>query len=121
MCVEMDNVSLNNKDEIRESSSVIRKRIVKTRQVQEERYRDEEFHLNSQLKGKKLKKYCYLGKAEQELFDELCQNLGLSARAVERMIRVARTIADMDQSDAINENHLLEASLYKMINKKYWN
>jgi magnesium chelatase family protein len=72
------------------------------------------------LRGKLLEKYCRLGAAEQELLDELTEGSQLSLRGVHRMLRVARTLADMEESEAIEERHLLQAATYKMAGNKYW-
>ena len=102
------------------ASAEICRQVQMAREIQTERYRDETITRNSQLSGKLLKKYCVLGKQEQRCFVDLREQLGLSARGAERMLRVARTLADLDQSEEIHEAHLLQASIYKSINRKYW-
>lgn len=120
LCVEMEPAGHFRKGRQGESSETIRERIIRTRNIQRERYRGETIGRNSQLRGKLLEKYCPLGKGEQEFFEELAGQSGLSLRGAHRMLRVARTIADREESRAIKEEHLLEASAYKGINHKYW-
>lgn len=103
-----------------ESSSQIRNRIEKARQIQQERYQKEGIRTNSELHGALLEKYCYLGKSERDFWKELILQNAMSVRGAGRMLRVARTIADMEGCDQISESHLLHASLYKVINQKYW-
>lgn len=103
-----------------DDSAAVRARIVKTRQIQAERYRGEKIGLNSELQGHLLQKYCALGAAEQKLFEELSESAGVSVRGAQRMLRVARTLADMAGHDDIGEEELLEASAYKVISNKYW-
>nr|MBP3598227.1 YifB family Mg chelatase-like AAA ATPase [Eubacterium sp.] len=103
-----------------ESSETIRRRIEKTRHIQRIRYHKEGIQTNSELQGRLLTKYCYLGKSEEVFWKELVLQNAMSLRGAQRMLRVARTIADMEECDDIKEDHLLQASLYKIINKKYW-
>ncbi len=120
LCVEMERAGHFGRGRQGESSAVIRERILRTRDIQRERYREEEIERNSQLKGRLLEKYCPLGRSEQRFFEELAGQNGISLRGAHRMLRVARTIADMEESEAVREEHLLEASAYKVINHKYW-
>lgn len=103
-----------------ESSHRIRERIIRTRSIQEERYKEEAIRLNSELKGNLLEKYCKLEKNEQNLLEELTAGNRLSMRGVYRMLRVARTVADMEESERIREEHLFQAAAYKVAGNKYW-
>ncbi len=103
-----------------ESSSQIRERITEVRKLQQCRYRGESINLNSQLTGRLLEKYCSLHRAEQSLFEELVVNHGLSTRGAQRMLRVARTLADMEGRPEIAEEDLLQALTYKGLSRKYW-
>lgn len=120
LCVEMERAGRFGKGKKGESSASIRERIIRTRDIQRKRYQNEEIDRNSQLKGRLLEKYCSLGKDEQIFFEELAGQNGVSLRGAHRMLRVARTIADMEESEEVREEHLLEASVYKMANHKYW-
>ncbi len=103
-----------------EDSAQIRQRIVRTRKIQTDRYGSEKIELNSELDGHLLEKYCFLHKNERQLLEELAKRTGVSARGVQRMLRVARTLADMKEKDRIGEVELLEASAYKVVSHKYW-
>lgn len=103
-----------------ESSKEIRKRVMKVRNTQLERYKEEEIHFNSELTPKIIPKYCRLGDPEKKLLENAFNNLNLSARAYHRIIKVARTIADLDDSIDIKISHLNEAICYRSLDKKYW-
>lgn len=103
-----------------EDSAHIRQRIVRTRQIQKERYSGERIELNSELGGHLLEKYCFLNKKERRLLEELVKRTGVSPRGVQRLLRVARTLADMKEKERIGEGELLEASAYKVVSHKYW-
>ena len=123
LCVEMekrDFVFLG-KTGKEETSEKVRERVMDARERQAYRYREEEIRYNSELDGKCLEKYCLLGKKEKILWKELCEQLELSARGAKRLLRVARTLADLAGREKVEEEHLFEASLYKGINQKYWN
>lgn len=98
----------------------IRRQVQQAREIQSRRYRYEKICCNSQLSGKILKKYCALGSSQMMCFEQLKDQLELSARGADRMLKVSRTLADLEQSDLIQEEHLLQASLYKAINRKFW-
>ena len=72
------------------------------------------------LEGKDLKKYCALGSSEQALMERAFTAMGMTARTYHRVIRTARTIADLDRSEQIKERHLKEAIGYRMIDRRYW-
>ena len=104
-----------------ENSEQIRSRILAARERQERRYRKETISYNSELDGKAIEKYCSLRKNEEVLWRELCEQLELSARGAKRLLRVARTLADLSEREQIQEEDLFEASMYKGISRKYWN
>ncbi|MFV0342249.1 MAG: YifB family Mg chelatase-like AAA ATPase [Anaerocolumna sp.] len=103
-----------------ESSAVIRERIKNAREIQKERYKEETFYLNSQLTPKAMKRYTTLGIKEHELMEEAFKKFNLSARAYHRILKVARTIADLDGDESIGIKHLSEALCYRNADKKYW-
>ena len=104
-----------------ETSNQIKQRVNNARKIQIERYKDEGIFSNSQLTPKMLDKYCYLGKEEKVLLEQAFNNLGLSARAHGRILKVARTIADLDSKENIEVGHIAEAIQYRSLDKKYWN
>ena len=103
-----------------ESSAQIRQRVTRARRIQAERYRGTGIRVNAMLSGEELKKYCALGPAGQRLMENAFSVLELSARAYHRVIRAARTIADLDGDEKIREEHLREAIGYRTVDRKYW-
>ncbi len=103
-----------------ESSKTIKERVNRTRQIQRERYRDYHIYSNAQLTAGMLPKFCPLGKAENDLLKAAFDNLGLSARAHSRILKVARTIADLEGSEDIRTPHLAEAIQYRSLDRKYF-
>ena len=75
---------------------------------------------NATLCPAEIERYCKLGNKEEELMRQAFQNLGLTARTYHKVLKVARTIADMEESKEIREPHLKEALGYRTIDKKYW-
>ncbi len=104
-----------------EESLEIRKRVVAAREVQKERYKNEKISTNSQLTTPLIKKYCQLSDEAQKLLELAFERMGLSARGYTKIIKVARTIADLEKSDIINETHIAEAIGYRDIDTKYFN
>ncbi|MDF2486403.1 MAG: comM [Herbinix sp.] len=122
ICIEA--LQMNYKDlqvqEKQESSEEIRHRVAQARRIQLERYQDQNIYFNSQLSPRTIKKYCKLDEKEQSLLEEAFNKMNLSARAYHRIIKVARTIADLDQSERITTKHISEAICYRSIDQKYW-
>jgi magnesium chelatase family protein len=102
-----------------ESSSSIKKRINKARKIQLERYKGEGMYFNSQLKAKQMAVYCSIGKKEKELLKSAFERFNLSARAYNRILKVARTIADLEGSDDIKLEHIAEAIQHRSLDRKY--
>ena len=104
-----------------EPSATIRKRVVKARKIQEERYRAYQgVHANAQMTPQLLQRYCVLDPASQETLRNAMHRLGLSARAYDRILKVARTIADLDGSERIASGHLAEAITYRSLDRDNW-
>ena len=115
--VQVDGVSydeLNDKTES-ESSETVRQRVNKARKIQAERFKDDGITLNSRMKEKELAKYCVLDEKCESILKSSFVSLGLSARARSRILKVARTIADLDYSENIQKKHLLEAIGYRSL------
>lgn len=96
-----------------ESSAEIRKRVLQAHEIQTERYRGSSFRFNSQLTSSVLAKYCALGRREEEQMQKVYEQKHLTARAYHRMLKVARTIADLEGSEKIELCHLSEAVFYR--------
>lgn len=103
-----------------ETSAQIRERVLAAWRVQRERYRNEAWFFNSQVPVSGLTTYCRLGKKETAYMERMYEKLQLSARAYHKIIRLARTIADLDGSGSITTRHLTEAVCYRSLDKKYW-
>lgn len=106
-----------------ETSAVIRERVNRARRFSEERLRlggDEGGVLNANLGPRLLRKYCTPDKEGQDLMREAYETLGLSARGHDRVLRVARTIADLDGCETVGADHVGEAIMYRALDRKYW-
>ena len=103
-----------------ESSKVIRERVNNARSIQLERYKNHNIFSNSQLTPKLINEYCKLSFESKKILRNAFENLGLSARAYNRILKVARTIADLDYSKDIKTYHLAEAIQYRTLDRKYW-
>lgn len=103
-----------------ESSAEIRRRVEECHKKQCIRYQCEPFCHNSQLPSAKLREYCHLGEKEEKYMEHMYSKLCLTARTYHKILRVARTIADLDNSSTIALRHLNEAVCYRTINEKYW-
>lgn len=103
-----------------ESSSVIRERIKEARKHQLNRYQKSGKYFNSQLSPSEVKKYCSLGEKEQKILEQAFTAMNLSARAYHRILKVARTIADLEGKECIEKHHLIEAIGYRGVDRKYW-
>ena len=103
-----------------ETSAKIKERVDKARKIQQNRYKELEIHSNSQLTPTLIEKYCKLGEKEKQILKKAFDTLGLSARAHDRILKVARTIADLDEKENIEIAHITEAIQYRNLDKKYW-
>ena len=103
-----------------ESSADIKKRVNAAREIQKERYKGEGITTNAQLSGSLIEKYCAIGKNESDLLKDAFDALGLTARAYTRILKVARTIADCDGRENINEMDIAEAIGYRSLDRKYF-
>ena len=103
-----------------ENSETIKQRVNKARKIQQQRYKEIGIYANSQLTPKLVNKYCKLDKESKEILKNAFERLGLSARAHGRILKVARTIADLDGKENIDSSHIAEAIQYRSLDKKYW-
>lgn len=101
------------------SSEEMRKEIEAARNMQLERYKKDKILFNSQLTAKQIKKYCVLEEESKALLESAFEKLSLSARAYNRIIKLSRTIADLDGSKDIKSIHIAEAIQYRSLDKKY--
>ncbi len=102
-----------------ESSAEIKQRVVKAHEIQLQRYKKEGIFFNAQLNAAQVEKYCPLGDAEQKLLKAAFSSMDLSARAYHKILKVARTAADLDGSEEITVRHLAEVLQYRSLDRKY--
>ncbi len=102
-----------------ESSGEIRRRVMEARAVQEERFRGKSYSFNGDMEPRELEQSCALGETEKRLMELAYRRLDLSARTYHRVLKVARTIADLGHSDRIREEHLSEALAYRFTERTY--
>lgn len=121
--VEVTPVSFNelSNKQTSESSSSIRKRVIKARRIQTDRFHDQDgIYCNAQMRTKELKSYCELNEAGNSLLKNAMDRLGLSARAYDRILKVGRTIADMEGSETIEAQHIAEAIQFRSLDRENW-
>jgi len=100
-----------------EPSAVIRERVRRAHQIQQERFKKTKIFYNAHMTSRHLKRYCQVGEEGQRLLEAAMERLGLSARAYDRILKVARTIADLAGSEAIHPEHLAEAIQYRSLDR----
>ncbi len=103
-----------------ESSAAIRNRVIRAQKIQKERYEEETFSFNSGLDNRTIETYCKLQAAEERLAQRIFESLQLSARGYHRMLKVARTIADLEGETDIQAEHIREAVFFRVMDKKFW-
>jgi magnesium chelatase family protein len=113
---------LRGSDNKAESSAQIRERVVKARDVQLNRFAaaGERNYSNAQMNSRQIRAYCDLGTDSERMLERAMQQQGLSARAHDRILKVARTIADMEASPQIESKHIAEAIQYRTLDRTYW-
>jgi magnesium chelatase family protein len=104
-----------------EKSAVVRERVITARQLQEERFKNNNgIYSNAQMTTKLLREHCRIDQAGKNLLKTAMEKLGLSARAYDRILKVGRTIADLEKKDAIQSYHLAEAIQYRSLDRENW-
>ncbi len=117
--IDIADLSVKNKS-ANESSRDIRKRVLKAREIQKKRFEGLNIKFNSEMTPKDIENFCQLGNVESAYLENVFCTMELSARAYHKILRVARTIADIDGSDQIRQIHLMEAVGYRITDGKYW-
>ena len=103
-----------------ESTQTIRERVICAQDIQRERYKIEGIQFNGELSGAQIEKYCKMEKDARQLLKMAFQNMPFSARAYHRILKVARTIADLEEKEEIDLATLREALGYRVMDKEYW-
>ncbi|MBQ2714597.1 MAG: YifB family Mg chelatase-like AAA ATPase [Clostridia bacterium] len=120
--IEVDGISYQNlKDKtVSESSEVIKERVKKAREIQLKRFENTGIYTNAQMTNAMINKYCALDEASEKILEAAFTKLKLSARANSRILKVARTIADLDGCEKIEQRHVAEAIRYRSLDRKYY-
>lgn len=100
-----------------ERSSVIAERVMRARGIQEERFRDEEIHSNAEMTPRQIERYCQLSPQGREAMEKILQRMNMSMRAFHRILKLARTIADLAGCRDILPEHLMEAASFRFLDK----
>lgn len=115
--VDYDELSSNEKSEC---SADIKKRVDAARKIQQQRFEGTNVTCNAKMTAALTRKYCQTTEDAANLLKASFERLGLSARAYDKILRVSRTIADLDNSDIINSDHIMEAVQYRSLDRKFW-
>lgn len=116
--VDVKELSENEPRKSQEASKQIRERVIRARQIQKKRFAGDGIYTNAEMKNKYIKKYCKLSKEIKILLNQAALTFQLSARSYFKVIKVARTIADLDNAEEISVNHVAEALQYRPKNKQ---
>lgn len=103
-----------------ESSATIRERVNRARKIQTERYKNDGITCNARLTPALLRKYCVLTESAEKTLSQVFDKMGLSGRAYDRILKVSRTIADLEGSSKIDTPHILQAIQFRSLDRKYW-
>lgn len=103
-----------------ENSATIRNRVIQARKIQEKRFSESDIYSNAQMSSRMLHQYCTLDVAGQKILKTAMEKLGLSARAYDRILKVSRTIADLEGSEQVEASHLGEAIQYRSLDREGW-
>lgn len=117
MPVEFEHISSNEKAE---SSAEIKKRVDKAREIQNQRFQGAGISCNARITPARLHEDCPVSESGMKLLRNAFEKLGLSARAYDRILKVSRTIADLDNSEVLESRHIAEAIQYRSLDRKYW-
>ena len=118
----MEGISVRKREERKgESSIIIRERVIKAREIQTERFKEnEKVHYNAQMSAKMIRELCVLNSDSKRILKEAMEKLNLSARAYDRILKVARTISDLEESSEIKTHHIGEAIQYRSLDREGW-
>jgi magnesium chelatase family protein len=115
--VEFEHIASKAKEE---SSEVVRQRVQAARKIQAERFKGTEITCNARITPNKLQEFCPMDDSALSLIKDVFDKMGLSARAYDRILKVARTIADMNGTEVIKKPHIAQAVQYRSLDRKYW-
>lgn len=120
--IELDAVEFDElrRKEAEEKSSVIKERVMKAREIQRTRFASMPLYTNAEMSNRLIKEYCEIPSEAEAMLESAFKKLSLSARASFRILRVARTIADLEGKKDIETAHVAEAIQYRSLDRKYW-
>ena len=122
ICAEVPRTTIESLNQAKSgtSSGLMRKQVKIARDIQKARYKNTLYHFNADIAVKDISIFCHLEKNEAALMAEIFEEMNLSLRSYHRVLKVARTIADLDESENIKEKHLLEAAHFRLSEGRYW-
>ena len=103
-----------------DSSTMIRQRVIAARERQHRRFASEKIFSNAAMTPRMIRAHCQIDSQSEKMLESAMRRLGLSARAYDRILKVSRTIADLEGGDAITSNHVSEAVGYRSLDRTYW-
>ena len=103
-----------------ETSAQMREAVIRAHQMQTERYHGTAYRFNADVKGSDTEEYFRVGKAQKKLLEDAFENLNLTARSYHKILKVARTAADLDCAKDIETGHILQAICYRNVDRKFW-
>jgi magnesium chelatase family protein len=103
-----------------EGSAEIRQRVTEARRVQQERFNREKIYSNAQMTPRLIRQYCEIDDESRKHLEHAMTRMGLSARAYDRILKVSRTLADLDHCERIQARHIAEAIQYRSLDRNYW-
>jgi magnesium chelatase family protein len=103
-----------------ESSKTIRERVIRAREIQRNRFKNRGIYCNSEMSSKDIRNFCKLSNEAENLLSTALQQLGFSARGYDKILKISRTIADLDGKENIEVQHIAEAIQYRSLDRKFW-
>ena len=103
-----------------DNSEAVRRRVITARDRQLRRYAGEKIYCNAQMSSRQIRKYCDISPECERMLETAMTRLGLSARAHDRILKVGRTIADLEGSEQVQTSHISEAIQYRSLDRSYW-
>ncbi len=122
LCVEAPRIAFEELTGMEEgaSSAQIRKEVLGAHQIQQERYKNCEYRFNADVKGADIEHFFRIGKKQKKLLEDAFERLNLTARSYHKILKVARTAADLEQEKEIENRHILQAICYRNVDRKFW-
>ena len=122
LCVEAPRIAFEELTgtELGQTSAQIREEVISAHQMQLERYQGSGYRFNSDVKGADMEEYFRVGKTQKKILEDAFERLNLTARSYHKILKVARTAADLEGSQEIETSHILQAICYRNVDRKFW-